>query len=125
MARRLVEKGVPYITINYKGWDTHKQHFQIMRRKLPELDRASPRCLTIWHNAVARLDHRVVRWRIWAHAKVQWEPPWNGAQPLRQMFSALIAGGGFRAATSLVLRINAARKWPSDWCILRSHRQHV
>jgi hypothetical protein len=39
MARRLVEHGVPYITINYKGWDTHKQHFQIMRRKLPEMDR--------------------------------------------------------------------------------------
>ncbi|HQI27835.1 MAG TPA: DUF1501 domain-containing protein [Sedimentisphaerales bacterium] len=30
MARRLVERGVPYVTINYKGWDTHKQHFQIM-----------------------------------------------------------------------------------------------
>ena len=27
VARRLVEHGVPYITINYKGWDTHKQHF--------------------------------------------------------------------------------------------------
>ena len=26
MARRLVEHGVPYVTINYKGWDTHKQH---------------------------------------------------------------------------------------------------
>src|SRR5574339_664036 len=39
MARRLVEKGVPYITINYDGWDTHKQHFQIMNRKLPELDK--------------------------------------------------------------------------------------
>jgi hypothetical protein len=38
MARRLVESGVPYVTINYKGWDTHKQHFQIMQRKLPELD---------------------------------------------------------------------------------------
>ena len=39
VARRLVERGVPYITINYKGWDTHKQHFQAMRRKLPELDK--------------------------------------------------------------------------------------
>ena len=35
VARRLVERGVPYVTINYKGWDTHKQHFQTMRRKLP------------------------------------------------------------------------------------------
>ena len=35
MARRLVEQGVPYVTINYGGWDTHKQHFETMRRKLP------------------------------------------------------------------------------------------
>ena len=26
-----------HVTINYKGWDTHKQHFEIMRRRLPEL----------------------------------------------------------------------------------------
>ena len=39
LARRLVEKGVPYITINYSGWDTHKGHFQTMQRKLPELDK--------------------------------------------------------------------------------------
>ena len=39
VARRLVERGVPYVTINYGGWDTHEQHFQAMRRKLPEMDR--------------------------------------------------------------------------------------
>ena len=39
MARRLVEYGVPYVTINYKGWDTHKEHFPTMRRKLPEMDK--------------------------------------------------------------------------------------
>jgi hypothetical protein len=38
VARRLVERGVPYITINYPGWDTHKDHFVEMKRKLPELD---------------------------------------------------------------------------------------
>ncbi len=39
-ARRLVERGVPYITINYQGgWDTHKQNFQVMRQRLPQMDR--------------------------------------------------------------------------------------
>ena len=33
VARRLVETGVPYVTINYGGWDTHKQHFQAMRQQ--------------------------------------------------------------------------------------------
>ena len=47
LARRLVERGVPFITINDGGWDTHKQHFETMRRKLPELD-----ALTMAYNAV-------------------------------------------------------------------------
>lgn len=38
MARRLVEHGIPYVAIDYKGWDTHKQHFETMNRKLPEMD---------------------------------------------------------------------------------------
>jgi hypothetical protein len=39
VARRLVERGVPYVAINYNGWDTHKQNFQVMRQKLPQMDR--------------------------------------------------------------------------------------
>ncbi len=39
MARRLVEQGVPWITINYPSWDTHKRHFEILERRQPELDR--------------------------------------------------------------------------------------
>jgi hypothetical protein len=38
-ARRLIEQGVKYVTINYGGWDTHKDHFPTMRRKLPEMDK--------------------------------------------------------------------------------------
>jgi len=38
-ARRLVERGVPFVTINYEGWDTHKENFQIMQQKLPEMDK--------------------------------------------------------------------------------------
>ncbi len=38
-ARRLVEHGVPFVTINSPGWDTHKENFQAMRRLLPDLDK--------------------------------------------------------------------------------------
>jgi len=37
-ARRLVQAGVPYITLNFTGWDTHKRHFQSMNQKMPQLD---------------------------------------------------------------------------------------
>ena len=41
-ARRLVEAGVPYITINAQGWDTHKRHFESMKRLAPQFDQGSP-----------------------------------------------------------------------------------
>jgi uncharacterized protein (DUF1501 family) len=103
MARRLVERGVPYVTINYKGWDTHKQHFQIMRRKLPELDRGLAALL---EDLAGRglLDQTVV----WAGGefgrtpKVLWEAPWNGGRGhWGKAFSALVAGGGFKGGHAL------------------------
>ncbi|MHC4395059.1 MAG: DUF1501 domain-containing protein [Planctomycetota bacterium] len=98
MARRLVEHGVPYITINYKGWDTHKQHFQIMRRKLPEMDRGMATLLQDLSDR-GLLDSTIIWWsgEFGRSPKVQWEPPWNGGRShYGQCFSAVVAGGGFR-----------------------------
>lgn len=97
MARRLVEQGVPYVTINYKGWDTHKQHFEIMRRKLPELDAGFA---TLLDDLKQRglLDSTIVWWggEFGRTPKVQWEAPWNGGRNhFGNCFSAVLAGGGF------------------------------
>ncbi len=98
MARRLVENGVPYVTINYKGWDTHKQHFQIMRRKLPELDKGLSTLLQ--DLADRRLLDSTVIWccgEFGRTPKVMWEEPWNGGRGhWGSVFSALVAGGGFK-----------------------------
>lgn len=103
MARRLVERGVPYITINYKGWDTHKQHFQTMRRKLPELDKGLA-TLIVDLQQRGLLDSTIV----WAGGefgrtpKVMWEPPWNGGRGhWGSVFSAFVAGGGFKGGRVL------------------------
>ena len=98
MARRLVEKGVPYITINYKGWDTHKSHFQIMNRKLPEMDKGFA---TLLQDLADRglLDSTVVWWggEFGRTPRVQWEAPWNGGRGhWGKAFSVVLAGGGFR-----------------------------
>jgi hypothetical protein len=98
MARRLVERGVPYVTINYKGWDTHKQHFQAMRRKLPELDRGMA---TLLEDLSERglLDSTIV-WcsgEFGRTPKVHWEAPWNGGRHhYGKVFSAVVAGGGYK-----------------------------
>jgi hypothetical protein len=98
MARRLVEKGVPYITINYKGWDTHKQHFQIMNRKLPELDQGLASLLQ--DLAERGLLESTIVWvsgEFGRTPKVQWEAPWNGGRGhFGRVFSSLVAGGGFK-----------------------------
>jgi hypothetical protein len=41
MARRLVEVGVPFVEVDFGGWDNHQNVFQTLRDdKLPELDQA-------------------------------------------------------------------------------------
>jgi uncharacterized protein (DUF1501 family) len=98
MARRLVERGVPYVTINYKGWDTHKQHFQAMRRKLPEMDKGMATLLQDLSDR-GLLDSTIVWWsgEFGRTPKVLWEPPWNGGRGhFGQVFSAVVAGGGFK-----------------------------
>jgi uncharacterized protein (DUF1501 family) len=41
MARRLVEAGVPFVEVDFGGWDTHQNNFQTLeRQKLPDLDKA-------------------------------------------------------------------------------------
>ena len=98
MARRLVAKGVPYITINYKGWDTHKQHFQTMNRKLPELDKGLAALLQDLAEQ-GLLDSTIV-WvsgEFGRTPRVLWEAPWNGGRNhFGKVFSAVVAGGGFK-----------------------------
>ncbi|MBM4103435.1 MAG: DUF1501 domain-containing protein [Planctomycetes bacterium] len=98
MARRLVESGVPFVAINYNGWDTHKQHFEAMRRKLPELDRGLATLLQDLSDKDL-LDSTIVLCggEFGRTPKVQWEEPWNGGRNhYGKCFSAFVAGGGFK-----------------------------
>jgi hypothetical protein len=97
-ARRLVERGVKYVTINFKGWDTHKGHFQAMRQKLPMLDKGLAALL---QDLAARgLLESTVVWccgEFGRTPKVQVDAPWNGGRShWGKVFSALVAGGGFK-----------------------------
>ena len=101
MARRLVEAGVPHVTINYKGWDTHKQHFPTMRRKLPEMDRGMA---TLFEDLSDRglLESTIIWWsgEFGRTPKIRWEAPWNGGRGHHgKCFSALVGGGGFRGGS--------------------------
>jgi uncharacterized protein (DUF1501 family) len=98
MARRLVEHGVPYITINYGGWDSHKQHFEAMRRKLPEMDQGFSALLEDLSQR-GLLDTTIVWWtgEFGRTPKILWESPWNGGRNhFGKCFCSVVAGGGFK-----------------------------
>ena len=38
MARRLIERGVRFVTVNYGGWDHHAKIWDGLEKKLPEFD---------------------------------------------------------------------------------------
>jgi uncharacterized protein (DUF1501 family) len=99
VARRLVERGVPYITINYNGgWDTHKENFQTMRRRVPEMDKGMATLLQDLSDH-GLLDKTIVWWggEFGRTPKVMWEEPWNGGRGHHgEVFCSVVAGGGFK-----------------------------
>ena len=97
-ARRLVEYGVPYVSINYSGWDSHKDHFRTMKRPSAEMDMAVAALLQDLKEHDL-LDSTIV-WlsgEFGRVPKVDRQPPWNsGRNHFPRRFSALVAGGGFK-----------------------------
>jgi len=98
VARRLVEHGVPYITINWGSWDSHTENFRLMERMLPDLDCGLA-------TLIADLSERglLESTIIWCCGefgrtpKIDWQAPWNGGRNhYGKVFSALVAGGGFK-----------------------------
>jgi hypothetical protein len=99
VARRLVEKGVPYVVINYPGgWDTHSNHFPTMRRQCPQLDQGLATLLADLYDR--GLLESTVLWcsgEFGRSPKVDWQPPWNGGRNhYGNVFTVLVAGGGFK-----------------------------
>jgi uncharacterized protein (DUF1501 family) len=98
LARRLAENGVPFITINMGGWDTHTDNFGAMKNLLPVLDKGFA---TLLEDLAQRglLASTLVFWygEFGRTPKISWEAPWNGGRhhyPLAS--SCVVAGGGFR-----------------------------
>lgn len=97
-ARRLVEAGVPYITLNASGWDTHKRHFESLQRLAPEMDKAVAALLSDLKERKL-LDTTLVWWtgEFGRTPKVDWDAPWQGGRNhYARCFSAMVAGGGFK-----------------------------
>ena len=97
-ARRLVEAGIPYITINAQGWDSHKKHFETMKNRTAEMDQGVAALLEDL-NQKKLLDTTIVWWsgEFGRTPKIDWNAPWNGGRGhYAKCFSSMVAGGGFQ-----------------------------
>jgi hypothetical protein len=115
LARRLVEQGVRFITINWGWWDTHTDNFGAVKTNLPVFDRGFS---TLMEDLAQRglLQSTIVLWygEFGRTPKIDWAPPWNGGRhhyPL--CYSAVVGGGGFRGG-AVVGSSDAKGELPKD-----------
>lgn len=101
LARRLIERGVPFVTVNGTGWDTHRNVIQLKKRfpsdqsaHLPSLDRALSALIGDLSDR-GLLDETlvIVMGEFGRTPKIN---PAGGRDHWPNVFSVLLAGGGVR-----------------------------
>lgn len=94
LARRLVERGVPFVEVNLGGWDTHSQNFEQVKRLCGVLDPA-------WASLMSDLDAR----GLLATTTIIWMGEFGRTPRINQgtgrdhfpnAWSAVLAGGGIK-----------------------------
>ncbi len=94
MARRLVEAGVRFVSLNYGDWDTHTYHFRTIERIMPPLDQALAAL-------ISDLDERgmLERTMVVVCSEFGRTPMVNagaGRDHWPRVYSTLLAGGGLK-----------------------------
>lgn len=115
LARRLVQRGVPFITIHSGGWDTHRDNFGAMKNLLPPLDQGFSALLEDLAEK-GLLDSTIVTWfgEFGRTPKIAPEAPWDGGRHhWGPVMSAVVAGGGFKGGV-VVGSTDAKGEQPQD-----------
>lgn len=115
LARRLVERGVPFVTVNWGGWDTHRDNFGRMKVLLPPLDQAFSALL---EDLAQRglLETTIVTWfgEFGRTPKIATGAPWDGGRHhYGNAMSVVVAGGGFRGG-AVVGATDARGEFPKE-----------
>ncbi|HTM53347.1 MAG TPA: DUF1501 domain-containing protein [Pirellulales bacterium] len=94
IARRLVEAGVPVVTLKVGDWDTHEKNFIDMRAQLPQLDRGFHALVSDLHARGLDNDVAVVLWGEFGRAPRISRG--DGRDHWPEAGAAVLAGGGFK-----------------------------
>jgi uncharacterized protein (DUF1501 family) len=100
LARRLIEAGVTFVTVDAGGWDTHANNFEALkRRKLPEFDTAWAALLQDMHARGQLHNTLVLVWGEFGRTPRvntnSGRDHWPGA------LSVVLAGGGLRTGQAV------------------------
>lgn len=99
MARRLVEAGIPVVTLKVGDWDTHEKNFIDMRDQLPQLDRGFHALVSDVHERGLDKDVAVVLWGEFGRAPRISRG--DGRDHWPEAGAAVIAGGGFKMGQAI------------------------
>lgn len=99
IARRLVEAGVPVVTLKVGDWDTHEKNFIDMRAQLPQLDRGFHALVTDLHERGLAQDVAVVLWGEFGRAPRISRG--DGRDHWPEAGAAILAGGGFKTGQTI------------------------
>jgi len=98
LARRLVERGVPFVTVHKGGWDTHLKNFEAVPKLAADMDRGFSALLEDLDQR-GLLASTIVVWQgeFGRTPKIDWSAQWQGGRHhWCNAFSTVVAGGGFR-----------------------------
>jgi uncharacterized protein (DUF1501 family) len=95
LARRLVERGVPFVEVSLNGWDTHNQNFEQVKRLSETLDPAWATLMTDLKDK-GLLDSTLVVWmgEFGRTPKIAKER--TGRDHWAVSWSSVLAGGGIK-----------------------------
>jgi len=99
VARRLVEAGVPVVTLKVGDWDTHEKNFIDMRDQLPQLDQGFQALLSDLYDRGLDKDVAVVLWGEFGRAPRISRG--DGRDHWPEAGAAVLAGGGFRVGQAI------------------------
>jgi len=116
LARRLVEHGVPFVTINDSGWDNHTDCIGAMRRKLPYVDSGFSALLEDLDQR-GLLDSTIVYWtgEFGRTPKLQGGQWKAGRHHWPNPTPCVVAGGGFRGGAVVGASDEKGEKIADRW----------
>jgi Protein of unknown function (DUF1501) len=94
LARRLVERGVPFVEVNLGGWDTHGQNFEQVKRNCSVLDPAWAQLMTDLESR-GLLETTTIIW-MGEFGRTPKINQGQGRDHFPNAWSAVLAGGGIK-----------------------------